>query len=755
MEKYQIGVIATLLLASVAVLLIPALVWLIRRLAKRPSDGSDRISTVSRMLIFSAYLIVAVWCLRYAVGYFSIMMGQNADGSLTWFEEIFNSMVHTLQSFSMDEDYTTYILDGKQMMSALFGEESRWVGAYGAYASVLNVTAIIAGGAILFELLASIFPRLRLGFSYLAFWREKYYFSELNQPSLALAKSVYSCNGKAFTRPVLIFADAYVDDESENSAEKLLEAKTLGAICIRDDLAHIKKNRLGMRKFFLIDKSESANLHTLVNLVGDYNRKFLKKAEIFLFTNDDAYIQVEKSVRNKLDFKEEDMPTFIPVQSYRNLITNLLTDIPLYDPLIGKEKNADGSQSLTVTILGTGHIGTEMFLNTYWIGQILDCRLKIRVLSQESEEAFWGKIDYINPEIKRTTIEGDPILQINRKGDMAQVYCQVEYTQCDVRSAAFIDRLQNDQNHILDTNYFLVALGADSDNISAANTLRKYVGQYHAKLRKPVKTVISYVVYDPELSDTLNQEKYFCFAGKKPDVCMQAIGSRSDVYSVKNVFLTEHETVAQKASDAYHLLQNKEERANAHRNRMKNDYKHWANLARAMHVNYKIYSMGMIRDSLFDYPNNREIYDEKIKFAQERCKNVIAGHIQLETKEQAQTHLELLHKMAWLEHRRWNAFTRVKGFRGTTDYDAYAVTGELGSYKQMELKLHPCLVECDQKGFRGKISPTGFIRKEDQFKRTDRSDFDLLDDLSYDLFDKKLNDYDFKLYDYPISAMFD
>ena len=58
----------------------------------------------------------------------------------------------------------------------------------------------------------------------------------------------------------------------------------------------------------------------------------LKKAEIFLFTNDDAYVQVEKNVRDKLKFREEEMPTFIPVQSYRNLITNLLKDIPLYEP---------------------------------------------------------------------------------------------------------------------------------------------------------------------------------------------------------------------------------------------------------------------------------------------------------------------------------------------------------------------------------------------------------------------------------------
>lgn len=753
MEAYQKGIIFALLVGSAAALLIPAAIWAVHRVVVKPGCDTHKRSSVSRMLVFSAYVLLAVWCLRYAVGYYSVITSCCAEGNLTWLEEVFNSMVHTLQTFSMDEDYTTYILDGKRMLVELSGADTWLAGFYGFYASTLNITAIIAGGAILFELLARIFPKVRLCLCYMAFWKEKYYFSELNHASLALAKSICSMKVSPLKRPALIFTDVYTDDESEKSSEILMEAKLLGAVCVSDDLAHVRKNKWGKRTFFLIDEAEGENLQTLVDLSGKRNCEYLKKAEIFLFTNDDAYVQVEKNVRDKLKFREEEMPTFIPVQSYRNLITNLLKDIPLYEPLVGKERDADGNQKLTVTILGKGHIGTEMFLNTYWLGQILNCNLKINVLSQETQEEFWGKIDYLNPEIRATTREGDPILRMNRNGDLSKVYCQVEYLQCDLKSSDFISLLTDEHKNILDTDYFLVSLGSDATNISVANTLRNYVGQHHIHAQKAMRAVIAYVVYDKELADTLNRKKYFSFVAGGVDVYMQAIGSLHDVYSVKNVFLEELKTYAQKSYESYLAAQSREERAKIHKTRMTDDYKYWADLARAMHLNYKVYSMGMIHNSIFDYPDRPKAYKESKEQALLRYRKVVSGEITFESEQQKQEHLELLHKMAWLEHRRWNAFTRIKGFRGTSDYKKYAVPGQKGSYKQMDLKLHPCLVECDQKGIRATVSPLGVVDTDTLFRCEDHSGFDLLDDLSYYLHEKDIIDADFKQYDYPISSI--
>ena len=739
--KRDIIIVSVLMVASILVLVVPIVVSLIRRFTKS-SKLTGKKGYANNMFVFSACLVVSVWCLRYAVGYYSIIIAN--DITLTWWEEIFNSMVHALQTFSMDEEYTEYILYGKKMICFMFGQDTIWSNVYGVYVSILNIVAPIAGGAVIFEILASIFPKLKVQLSNLLYWREKYYFSELNSASLSLASSILIAFNNT-KKPLIIFTDTYVDDEEEKGSELFLEAKRIGAICVRDDLSQIKKSRFGKRKFFLIDEIESNNLQSLAKLANSDNCACLKNSEIYFFTNDDAYVQLEKMLRNKLleeeSIKEHELPVFIPVLCYRNMISNLLEDIPLYEPIVGKNRNADGTQDLTVTIIGTGSIGTEMFLSAYWFGQILDCNLKINILSQETEEEFWNKIDYVNPEIKHTTIEDDPILRINKKGDMAKVYCEVEYIQCDVRSSRFVECIRNPESHILNTDYYFVSLGSDENNISVANTIRKYIGEHHINIGLSLKTVITYVVYDTDLSNILNQKKYFNYVDDKVDIYMRAVGSLNDVYSIENVFMTHHESFVKKIQASYELIQNNKGRAEKYEERIKDDYKYWANLARKMHIKYKIYSAGLIKKSLFDYPDAEKELNNEMKKNYRLYQEFASCKINDDKNE-----LASLDRMAWLEHRRWNAFTRIKGFRCTRQYDVYAKVGENGSYKQMDIKLHPCLLECDQKGIRKNFNPDG----DTLLASVDQTDFDLLDELSYDLHNKSYNGYDFKKYDYSI-----
>lgn len=757
MTETQINLICGMLIASVAFSFAPVVIGVVKVIIKALSANPRRNTGFGKQLMFfSAFLIGAIWCLRYAVGYYTIVSTDEIEITLTWWEELFNSMAHALQTFSMDEDYTQYILDGKNMLCAIAGPDTIWSSVYGLYASVLNFIAPIAGGAIIFDILASVFPRLKLHVSYLAVWREKYYFSTLNEGSLALAKSIYSANISHFARPTIIFTGAHGDAEDEKASKLFQEARLMGAVCVREDLSYIAKNRFGKRTFFLIAEAEEENLQMLTNLADVYNYKYLKKAEIYLFSQNDVYTQIEMSVRTKLlttyQLKEEELPTFIPVQSYRNLISNMLVEVPLYEPLIHRRKG-DGTVDLNVTILGTGAIGTEMFLSTYWFGQMLHTNLTVNIVSQDSEEVFWGKIDYVNPEIHHTIIKDDPILMYNQNGDCSEPYCTVNYMQCDVKSTAFMQQMRDKKadSLLLNTDYFLVALGTDEANLSVANMIRKYVGEYHISSNKEKRTVITYVVYDSELCEILNRKKHHC-SGKNTDIYMQAIGCLQDVYSVKNVFMTEYEPLALKADQLYLSVQNRQTRAKEHAERMKDDYKHWASLARGMHIKYKVFSLGLFRFSVFDGTGTDDPkYIADMQQAYDQYKQIVTGEISMPDEESRRKHISLLHQLAWLEHRRWNAFTRVKGFRHTTNYAAYAVSGQFGSYKQMELKLHPCLVECDQAGIRASVNEKGIVDETTLFQCDDSTKRDLLDELSYQLYNLKYNDYDFKQYDYPIT----
>ena len=760
MTTAQNTTLIALLIASV-ILTVTSLVLLLWRLLSRTLSRGVPTAADRSGLNFGIAMtfIVSIWCLRYAVGFYTILFPSDADkGTLTAFEEILNSLVHTLQTFSMDEDYTEYILNGKSMIAALGGTNVRMQNVFGIYSSLLNAAAPIAGGAIVFEILASVFPAIKLFCSGLCVWRKKYYFSELNEASLAMGKSIRANSGnRFFTRPLLIYTDAYVDDEEEKGSELLLEAKAIGAICVRDDLAHVRKNRLGSRKFLLIDENEEGNLQTLVSLSDERNYRFLKKAEIFFFADSDAYLQIESRVRDCLSsdrgFTEKELPAFIPILSYRNLISNLLTDVHLYAPLIGKRRDKNGVVDLNVTILGAGKLGMEMFLSTYWFGQMLNCRLHIRVISNQTKEEFWNRIDYINPEIRHTTQENDPILRINPRGDMADVYADVEYVQCDVLSTSFIQRLLNPeegQSDLRESDYFFVSLGSDKENISVANTVRTYLGRHHIENHSTNRAVITYVVYNSDLADTLNRTTRYTYYGDKPDILSVAIGNLRDVYSVENVFMTRHSFRADRMHKGYMSMQKQEDREKAHKKRINDDYKYWANLARSLHYGYDIFAAGFMDVSEFDYPSAS---DPAYIAAQNQAINhycqVMSGEIPLpEGLDEASFHT-LLHRMSWAEHRRWNAFTRVKGFCGTANYDAYAQA--VGSYKHMALRLHPCLVECDQNGIRGKLDEKGHIIEDSLLQFTMDDSTDYLDILSLDLYKKGLNSYDFKQYDYPVT----
>ena len=222
MEKVQEILIISLLCASVAAAFVSFLICCLRWLFMRPMDGAGKQFGTSRMLTVltaSVCLILSVWCLRYAVGYYSIITADDAELTLTCWEEICNSLVHALQTFSMDEDYTSYILDGKMMLRQIMGEDTVWQTVYGLYASALNLIAPVAGGAIIFEILASFFPWFKLWFAHWAVWKKKYYFSELNQSSLALAKSILSVCTNPFTRPIIVFTDVYADFDNEGNTE--------------------------------------------------------------------------------------------------------------------------------------------------------------------------------------------------------------------------------------------------------------------------------------------------------------------------------------------------------------------------------------------------------------------------------------------------------------------------------------------------------------------------------------------------------
>jgi hypothetical protein len=162
-------------------------------------------SEMGTMLIFSASLIAAIWCFRYSVSYYEIIT-HTAQFVLSNKEAMVDSFFATLRMFGIEENFSAFIVSLKTVCVHLISVDNPYFNLCQnllvAYASVLTLSAPITGGAILFEILASVFPKIKLAFSYLFFWRKKYFFSHLNEASIALAHSIYDVNESIIKKPI-------------------------------------------------------------------------------------------------------------------------------------------------------------------------------------------------------------------------------------------------------------------------------------------------------------------------------------------------------------------------------------------------------------------------------------------------------------------------------------------------------------------------------------------------------------------------
>ena len=671
---------------AVAAFLIYLVLWLI---LPTKYFGPNRTLGVSKLLVWSGVLLFAIWLIRFAVG---IYLGTN-DPDLTTPEVALDSFVHALQSFSLDEDYTNYILDGKNMMRDLVGEDSPWVTVFGIYAAALNVLAPVAGGTVVFDILTSLFPRLRLRVLHLAFWRKKYYFSKLNERSLSLAGSIFR-ESSFLVRPVLVFTDVYPDRGSERGSELISAARLIGAVCINTDLSCIPTRFLRGQTLILIDDEELNNLTAFSALADDDRIEALRRTEVHLFVESDIYLPLEKKVfeLTKERFKDNAKPRIFPTKVWQNVVKNLLLSMPLYTPLLDRTPSEDTPQTLVLTILGTGRIGTEMFLAAYWCGQMLDTELNINIVSLEDKADFCGRINFINPDILAT---GDPdsellLMKTEPKRDNGKPYFHLNYIKMNVREDDFVNKLnqpieENGTRCLLDSDYFMVALGTDEEDIAIANHLLENLGRRALEPGRRLRTVVAYAVTGAAMNDVFNTRAVHKIGNQGSEICLYAFAGMDDVYSVKNIYMKEFDQAVDRIESNY-LTKKDPSSRKSQEDRIKDSYTYNSDLARAVHFGYKLYSAGVLSTAILneDWSVKSDEYNKAIKAYKAK---VVDGE-----------HLDraMMHRLAWLEHRRWNAYMRTGGYRATADFAQYFDL--LGSHKYPELRLHPTIVECDKEG---------------------------------------------------------
>jgi len=386
-------------------------------------------------------------------------------------------------------------------------------------------------------------------------------------------------------------------------------------------------------------------------------------------------------------------------------------------------------------------------LSTYWCGQMLDCDLHINLVSMEKEEDFKKKIDCINSDIFETGMRvedmrnDNDILRIYPDTDeFSPPYFKYRYYNTDIKEEDLQNKLNgsigSDGYRLIDSDYIVVALGSDEENLKVANQIKRYLSIDHMK-NKEKRTVVAYVIYDSVLCNSLRTEKYVSSEKEvNTNVFMYPFGSLDEVYSCENIFMEKVSDKADKIGEQYDISRKKiSEKADKLTSRRKDEYSYWADVARAVHLKYKVFSVGMLRKTVFDESYTKMSFnDDWVEFS-----SVFKVGDEKGRKTEKQDPMQ--NRLAWLEHRRWCAFLRSKGFRCPEKDVLYEYMAKTGEHKNLEMRLHPCLVECDDKGMR-----SGLLEKE----KLDNS-YDLLDQLTVDIHlrRKSEDDYDFKMYDYP------
>lgn len=685
-------------LALFVVLAVQVVLYFLRPKARRPLLSKFRLIL---------WLFGVVFLLRFGVEF--VLSADSAysvlrfDGTaLGLLDLLADSFVHALQTFSMDEDYTSYLLAGRDFVRASTVTGIPAV-LYSILSNVVNVASPLLGGAVLLDILCDFFPPLRYK---MLLTRRRYIFSELNAESIALAESICAAPSplpdgglaRLLPRmPTIVFTDAYLDSSDETSSELAERAEAINALQLRGDITVLKPvnafDRLLDRfcpcsyVYLLIDHDRSENVDAALQLTAreDITRGMPSRSTccILLFSDRDADISLTDDLNRRLNElvraapREENAAAHVPfvmlVCPARHCAERLLMSSPLFLPLAAADYPA-----LDVLIVGSGLHAQEYCALAYSLGQLvrpgtadkIPLTLHCVAESPARRDALEQALRHRMPEAFRPEVEQDSQSRIRFYGAAPL-------------TGAFDELLDRIAGSVSTAVLFL----EDGDQTRDLTLdLQRWFERRELHTRRPVmlfcRTESQRI--GQALQDTCESIRLSLGQppkdARRPGCCfVRAFGSTRESFSYKTIFAPDLLSYSLCLNDAYGGGS-----AQGFRFAITNSYNMRASTASALHGTSKLYCAGLLRlppcPAGFDpAPSLEEIHKRSGSF---------------ETLDQA-----AMDKMAWLEHQRWNAFTRSVGFTRLTpqqmadlQWDPRDPRAGAFQCRALTLRLHNCLV---------------------------------------------------------------
>lgn len=472
---------------------------------------------------------------------------------------------NTMRVFILDGEFDTI----KDAVGDLSFWPQTWFTFYSAGLYVLS--PILTAGFIL-SMFKSVSAELRFRFSKK---RPAFIFSEINDRSVALAKSIFDNNSEE--KPHIVFAKVY-DNTLEEQYENVTKAKEMGALLMPKEIIDIDfEKKEGRLELFFISDDESENLSHAVKIInGKYKskkKKFRdkrycerKNTKVFVFARSEGSARIldtldKGSQYSEIDDKHFETREFLDDSELFKV--RRVDDIQLLAwrsvenaDIFSRYTEIDGEKVISVMLTGVGEYGIELFKTLVWYGQMKGYRLEINIIDRDKDVAK-ATLGHQCPDILKTNdavVEGDSFYSI-RFYDGIDIFTDqwdnaFDYSGDDPDLAERAQRLKR-------TTVAFVALGDDDRNIQAAVELRTLFDRTNgvrasADSSPDELPVIYSIVHDEEKADVLCSGcKNSAKTGvndlknhKKQPYNIHFIGSLPTQYTYDNVYLEELEKIA-------------------------------------------------------------------------------------------------------------------------------------------------------------------------------------------------------------------
>ncbi len=558
----------------------------------------------------------------------------------------------------------------------------------GIYFIILTILTPIAFGGLVASFFEGVWTLIIYFFT--KHFRDIYYFSDLNDKTLLLAKSIHE--KKKYS--LIVFCNK----NKKIGSSLLQEAKYNGFILFTmNELDFVKYSRK-KRCFFEMKQDEVKNVSDVSAILDEFQKivnkyptvnenkknpfkkiveKYYKKKKYNLLENNTIYLLAEREASYEVINKLQKCVNVIILNRFRTAFYDLLLKKPIYNCL------KDGENSRTdfnITIIGAGKCGTEILKACIWCTQLgSKYKTKINVIDKNAS-VLENRLKKDCPEL---------FLQVktekDKKDSEGKKLYDINFYDCDIYTNSFYELLKSNCS---DTNYITIATGYDDANLNTAMEVRRFYLKEMDKLPM-INVFIENNEYLKSVQNLLNnsneEDKYKKYEGYH----LETFGSDEEFYSYSMVDNSDVEKLSLNSSSVY--TNEKDPVIILSEYYACPDIERNSNRTNAIHLVYKLFWLGY-GIKLKSEAEDSEIKDSNILLSE--LKKIIDGEI---TEEEFVNLDSKRTQLARIEKERWNAFYRTEGWCGIPEEnDGWELfKKKYNRQKDYIVKQHVCI--CDYK----------------------------------------------------------